>query len=362
MNKETKALFILLRAGLWERDVEDLSPFPLTGESWNTVFLLARQQTVTGIAYRGLCHLPDELFPPQPLLLKWVVAVDAIERRNHKMNAELASLYGRLSQNGLKPLLQKGQGVAAFYEKPEVRECGDIDLCFSSQKESQQAARDILGQRKSVRRAADNSFCYMWNGIEVEHHSTLVYIANPMMQRYLRHLERHNPPRSLRLADGGADIPVPSPLLNLLMLNTHIMKHTFGWGIGLRQLCDMARACHALRGEVQADEMKAACQKLGIVRWTRLLHTFLVDSLGLPAGSLPYADAPLSPSPLLAIVLDGGNFGQYQVGRTQGAQAVWRRKVGTSRSFFQRIGFSCSYAPVEAFWTFTSLLKGQFRC
>ena len=40
--KEETVLFILLRAGLWEKEPDDLSLFPLSGESWRRVFDLAK--------------------------------------------------------------------------------------------------------------------------------------------------------------------------------------------------------------------------------------------------------------------------------------------------------------------------------
>ena len=46
-------MFSLLRAGLWEREPDDLSPFPLTDAQWWDVYRMAVRQTVTGIVCRG---------------------------------------------------------------------------------------------------------------------------------------------------------------------------------------------------------------------------------------------------------------------------------------------------------------------
>lgn len=56
--------------------------------------------------------------------------------------------------------------------------------------------------------------------------------------------------------EGGLDVRIPSPVLNLLLQSLHILKHALGWGIGLRQLCDMARSCYKLHDEVESEEMK----------------------------------------------------------------------------------------------------------
>ena len=130
-DRKVEALLLLLRAGLWEKELEDLSIFPLSADDWTEIFRMARRQTVTGIVYRGLCRLPDSFLPPESVLLPWVATVERIERSNHRMNTVLLGLYRRCYSVGVEPVLQKGQGVALFYEQPWVRECGDIDLYFS---------------------------------------------------------------------------------------------------------------------------------------------------------------------------------------------------------------------------------------
>ena len=48
LSTEHKALFSLLRAGLWEREADDLSPFPLTDAQWWEVYRMSVRQTVAG--------------------------------------------------------------------------------------------------------------------------------------------------------------------------------------------------------------------------------------------------------------------------------------------------------------------------
>lgn len=360
-NKETAVLFILLRSGLWEKEPEDLSLFPLSGGSWRKVFDMARQQTVTGTVYEGLCRLPDRLLPPEGLLMQWTVAADIIEQRNRRTDGVLAELCGLFRNGGLHPVLLKGQGVAQFYGKPLLRECGDIDLYFPTHAERLEAEEIITGEQgRAVRREADGSIHYLWHGIPVEHHPRLLDMGDPHARKYLEAMEARL--GYARLSVGtGTEVEVPSPPLNLLLLSTHIMKHAMGWGIGLRQLCDMARACHRLHGCTDAEAMEEACRRTGIGKWSRLLHSFLTVRLGLPSECLPYRDAGLSPAPLLDIVMRGGNFGFRIRGKEAAQQPAWRHKLGTSYSFIRNIGFSGRYMPREAFWTFANLFIGQFR-
>lgn len=360
--KEETVLFILLRAGLWEKEPDDLSLFPLSGESWRRVFDLAKRQTVAGIVYNGLCRLPDEMMPTESLLMRWVAEVDGIEMRNRRMNAALAELYTLFGRYGLNPVLLKGQGVALFYGQPLLRACGDIDLYFPSRETAEQALEVIKRQVRTVSRKADGSIHYRWRGMEVEHHPWLLDMGNPSVRSYLDAKEQEWGYEKALLSPGSrVEVTVPSPQLNLLLLNTHIMKHAMGWGIGLRQLCDMARACHCLHSRVDADDMQALCRRAGIGKWSRLLHAFLTDYLGLAPELLPYPTEGLSSRPLYEVVMKSGNFGRSIRGGESGRQPMWRRKMDTSLSFLRHLRFSGTYMPKEAFWCYAQLLTGQFR-
>ena len=82
MSKQEAAFFELLRCGLWERGITDLSLFPLTKEQWKWVYWQSLRQTVQGVLFRGFQYLPEEMFPPEQIMLRWLVEINRIENRN----------------------------------------------------------------------------------------------------------------------------------------------------------------------------------------------------------------------------------------------------------------------------------------
>lgn len=362
MERVRCGLLALLRAGLWERPVDDAACFPLSVREWQALFVLARQQTVTGVVFRGLQSLPEELLPDPAELIRWTARVDAIERRNREMNRVLAALYVDLRTRGFDPILLKGQGVASYYENPLLRECGDIDFGFRDRPMSERAAEHMRRQGASIRRLSDGSLFYRWNGFEIEHHVRLLDLHNPFLQREAKRLIHDKGCVEMTLPEwSGTSIAVPAPFVNLLLLDLHVLKHALGRGIGLRQLCDLARACHCLHDGVDPDQMRACCRRWGLERWNPLLHAFLVDCLGLPAASLPYGERAPEAGALLGIVWRGGNFGHYPMACGSVSQSHAGRKLATARSFVANLRFACRHAPKEAFWLFADLMKGQFR-
>lgn len=358
-RKIRTALLAILRSGLWEREIDDSACFPLSDDEWERLFRQARRQTVTGIVFRGMQYLPDTMLPTDSLLIRWTARVDAIERRNLEMNRALSELYGEFRARGIDPVLQKGQSVACLYESPLLRECGDIDLCFQDPKAAKRAEQLVRQNGIRIRKMPDRSIFYLWHGLEVEHHVRLLDLHNPFLQHEADKLARTKGCIHMRLAQGLEPMTVPSPFLNLLLLDLHILKHTLGRGIGLRQLCDMARACYRLHREVNPEEMKNCCRRWGLARWNPLLHAFLVDCLGLPAACLPYEETAPDAHVLLDIVWKGGNFGQYRSDRETSSRPGWIHKMHTARSFCRNLRFAAAYAPKEAFWIFADLAKGQ---
>ena len=371
---------MLLRAGLWGRDPMEEGFRRLGDEEWEHVFKMSGRQTVSGIVFDGICRLPDEFQPSQAIFAKWVAATDRIERGNRRMNAVLRELTGLFVSGGLQPVLQKGQGVAALYPTPDHRECGDIDYYFPERPDNGRSAgmpkgRTMNGEAielvKShgikVETMPDGSQTYEWKGIEIEQHPTIVDLCSPAAKKWIKGLDGDPGYVPSDLAEG---LRVPSPELNALLLNSHILKHTLGKGIGLRQMCDLAmeyhRICEDGRREDCGGRIFNLYKRAGILKWSRLLHSFLVNVMGLPEEELPYSERIVSAEPLMRIVEDGGNFGQYRGESHESSGHIDRlsdrkRKLKTAGMFLRRAGFSMRFAPKEAFWTFWELVKGQFR-
>lgn len=366
---EIDTLFSLLRSGLWGAACEVRA---LSGAQWESVYELARKQTVTGLAYAGLERLPGSKLPSDGLMYRWAAQAERIERRGRKMNDTVLKLCKFYEDNALRPVLLKGQGLATIYDflspKAEdtelslLRETGDIDLYFPEQGQWEKAlslAKDRWGE---VEREADGSICYYFGEIPVEHHRRLFDLATPSLWKGRKLSSKGSPSQEnngylcalearygfVRQPLAGGEVRVPAPQLNLLLLNSHILKHLMGRGVGLRQFCDMALARTWYR-DAEMDEIYHHC---GLEKWTCLLDGFLDSYLGRTdkkGGSAEEA--------LMRRVMEDGNFGGGRRTSVQGKGLA--RKAGTALSFLRSAGFSLRYAPKEAFWTAMSLMGGQ---
>lgn len=339
--------FSLLRSGLWSVPA-DRASFPLSERAWLQIFQLARKQTVEAIIYDGIMTLPTTLFPPKALIYKWAVAVDAIERQNRLMDQRINELAKLFSENGLTTYLLKGQGVARCYPNPHHRVCGDIDLFLSSTDEYRMANALIEKKGISINKAPGFSTEYLWKDIEVEHHRRFIDIHNPFAMNKLRKIFKTEVSNSIKTRIGSQEILTPSPLMTNLIVNTHILKHSLSFGIGLRQLCDSAKVCSMYNMEIDGTKIKEIYNNIGMLRWMQLLNQLLVDYLGLAPDHLPFElQRTDNPNWLLNEIMQAGNFGFGDTRFGENSPSNTKRKH-PAKQLLHRFRLNFRYAPGEA--------------
>lgn len=358
MDREFKALLALVRAGLWSRYDQDMAAvFPLPAESWERVFAHARQQTVTGIAFRGLDFLPEEVAPPMGLMAKWMAYADRIEQSSAAVNEVLVKLCRHFAAAGRRVVLEKGPAAAMMYPEPLLRESGDVDLFFPDGDKDSDPLQGIPGAGKEAK--PDGSWEYEVDGVVVERHPYLVDILCPGPKRFVKKLIEEKGFEAVNIA--GCEVLVPAPEVNLVLLSSHILKHALGVGIGLRQFCDMAAAIRYYSGRVDPMQMREIYRQAGLRKWTGLLDAFLEEYLGLESGHSMRKKTAKNTAMLLDIILKGGNFGHLKAKSELASQNRLSRKVRTFSSFWGNLPFALAYAPGEWLCTMLQLMGGQVR-
>lgn len=355
LTRTEQALLILLRCGLWEREPAaiELSLFPLNHTEWKETYHLASAHTVIGLVFQGICSLPESLMPPPEQLSIWVASVDRIERTSRNMNRVVEQLLCRYQAEGLHPILLKGQGIAAMYAQPLLRSCGDIDLYFPSPAEDSAAKKLATSWGAKIKTMDDGALLYNFEGIEVEQHRHMLDIINPFCQKSVQQL----------IDTESTYGHLPSALTNLLLLNTHLLKHIIGPGVGLRQFADMARACFTLYGKYEKTNYYKFCKQWNITVWSRQLNTILVHILGLPIDYLPSQETDKRVSDrLLRKILQGGNFGKYHEGNEKTSNGLLQKKFYTIRHSLGDFFLSFSLSSTETiFFLLHLIMRQKFR-
>ena len=283
-NNATTYFFELLQMGVGRR--EGLSGTPVK-EEWKAMFRMAREQALVGVFTDAVCRLPEEMRPPRKPLARLCSEVMMIEDANRRLFGKCCDLTEALAADGFDSCVLKGQGMSLLYPKPLLRKSGDIDVWMKPSYDNDDDAlrydddddalrhdnledsiynyartkgtvRDAvyhhLGVPLTIERGADGKVTMTASADaadDVEMHFRPSFMFCPRHNRRMQAwfdeqwplMQKHRVQvkaeffASDRKTKAGS-FCCPTPEFNAIFALTHIYRHLFDEGIGLRQLLD----------------------------------------------------------------------------------------------------------------------------
>lgn len=351
--KENKIEFFeLLRSGLWGSSINPCLFNEKT--DWNSIYDLSKKQAVLGIVLDGINRLPDNLKPPRLLYIKWCAEVIQIEDENHKLNKEIINLFNLLKENGISPILMKGQGLASNYRNPLHRISGDIDI-FTGKQNYDKANKLLSLEGKALEKWSPIHMMFTWNKVVVENHRLIAKLSSPINNKKLNKLVdkwlQNQKLEEVEIEEYKTTIP-PSDF-DVMFILLHAVIHLLGFGVGLRQIIDWAMLLHSKKQKIDHETVNSLLKKLGMITAARVFEVISVKYLGLPREDLimPYSlyDEKLAEK-IMADILYSGNFGYYGA-RKKRLPNKWLAK--RIFNFFYRTKRAIrltELAPAEALW------------
>lgn len=329
-DKNKQAFFALVRAGLWEQDVQ----LALFGQiDFNEVYWLAEKQSVVGLVAAGIEHVVDAKVP-QDVALTFAGSTLQLEQQNIAMNGFVANLIKQLRKKDIYALLVKGQGIAQCYERPLWRASGDIDLLLSdSNYERAKAALlplaiEVDTEYKSLKHLGmtlNGGFVVELHGML---HSRLSNRIDKTIDKAQYDVFCGGKVRSWE--NNGTQVFIPAPDNDVIFVFTHILKHFYIEGIGLRQICDWCRLLWKYKDSLNYGHLESRIRKAGIMTEWKVFAAFAVEYLGMPIEAMPLYNARWKKKAcrIMDFVLETGNFGhsrekkfskRFLVGKIQAA-------------------------------------------
>lgn len=313
---------------------------------WNALYTLAQQQTVAPLVYTAILTLPEALRPDGTWLRTAYPHLLRTRQAHRLLNGTLAEAVAALQAEGIRPVLLKGQAYARHYPDPELRQCGDIDLYIG---EEDYARACTLTRRlgwyadpkENLQPNPKHYGCYL-NNVCIELHRMAAVLDTPRADRLFRPWSRKQldastatlnaaPPEIAAEAPTAAstEIPLPTPLFDVVFVFLHLYHHFLNGGVGLRQLCDWVMLLHAHHGRIDLTELRRCLHRFGLWSAWRKFGPLAVDYLGLPPEEFPFYAPRLRPGAekILGIILHEGNFGKHAPQRTQRPDGYWRGKM-----------------------------------
>jgi hypothetical protein len=352
-ESDTERFFRLIQISFGVADRFEVTP---DAQQWMQLLDECRRQTITGVVYGGLNHLPEEQRPPKTVLLTWHAEASRIQQRNRQLDHNSVWVSSRFALEGFPGVILKGQGNARLYPDPSLRVAGDVDIWLQGCRD------DILGyvlHRFPKQRV-------QWHEIEfpvrtdtvIEVHTTPSVLFCPTDNRRLQHFYQLHSPEVLQhhltLPDG--EVCVPTPLVNLVFQLTHIYRHLFYEGIGLRQLMDYYLLLRTTEAQSCRDEACAVIRSLHMERFCRAVMWVLGHVFLLPDSEMLMKPDNREGHFLLDEIMRAGNFGLHDK-RNKMKSSAWgnfwqitRRNLRFLRSYPREVLWNPPYRIAQYIW------------
>lgn len=354
---------------------------------WEGFFQFANEQGILGVAFVGIQRLGEHgVKPPLDVLMQWIASASLIEQQNKAVNKAATELFKELKNDGLRGCILKGQGNGLMYPNVYSRTPGDIDVWVRrgdgrGQKEEGRGLKadgrwkkddvrglkaDGRGKRDDVRgiikyvkeRNPNGKVCYHHidggkiGGVEVEVHYRPSFMNNPIHNyRLQKWFEKKADEQfchwvELPHSDGIDDrICVPTVEFNVVYQLVHVFRHLLQEDIGLRQIIDYFYVLKSNTNHTDDTNIIVLLKYLGLAKIAGAMMWLLSEVLGLEEEYLIAPKNECLGKVLLAEILKGGNFGQYDIENIKVNSQLGKNWLRIRRDFRMM-----RYFPSECMW------------
>ena len=124
-----------------------------SADEWGELYKMAKKQSLVGVCFVGVQKLVEQRQElPEMLYFTWLGMAAKIQQRNEVVNRQCVELQKRLSADGFRSYIMKGQYVATLYGEhlAALRQSGDIDVYLEGGLDKVLAYARTFGEVKKV--------------------------------------------------------------------------------------------------------------------------------------------------------------------------------------------------------------------
>ena len=338
MNNIDCLFFELIQVAIGTRICLSHAP---SADEWGELYAMAMKQSLVGVCFAGVQKASpqpstkgkgeksllfrgdlEEAYIPEMLYLTWMGMAVKIQQRNETINRQCVDLQKRLSADGFRSYIMKGQYVATLYGEhlAALRQSGDIDVYLEGGLDKVLAYARTFGEVKKVNELEMSVPVYedpstnSGQGTEVEFHYRPFIMRNPFKNAKLQKFFDDQSEAcftnriSLENKAESLEIMAPTIVFNLVHQMVHTYHHFITEGVGLRQLMDYYFVIQASNPE-DINKCQKMVESLGLNRFASALMWVLMHVFGLKVEQALWAPCEKDGRLLLDEILMSGNFG-----------------------------------------------------
>lgn len=319
MTEIETLFFELIRVAIGTQD--SLSRLP-SNKEWKALYDMAKKQSLVGVCFAALQRLgadADEGFArigmSEMLYLTWMGMTAKIQQKNQTVDEQCAELQAKLSADGLRSSILKGQGVGRLYAEHllGLRQSGDIDIYVDCGREKAiEYARSIQGE---VDWDYKHLHLNVFDDTAVEMHYVPEVFLNLRKNRKLQKWFKESEVASSMFRESG-DMVCPSVEFNLFYILLHTYRHFLYEGVGMRQLMDyffvlQTNGSKGKEGIESKERVLTVIKQFGMARFVKGVMWIMKEVFGMVEQLLLVEPDEKEGRYILGEVMTGGNFGHH---------------------------------------------------
>ena len=324
---------------------------------WSEMMRFAAKQAIMGVMYEEvkLCRLQYPEIVEKKELMRWFCAMEKKRRRFEvvdKRNLELSEMFEKA---GFRSCILKGQGLAQMYPVAESRSVGDIDIWVGGERKA--ITEFVHSKTPGTFEQYHHIDFPLFKDIAVEVHYLPSQMSSPLHNRRLQNYYKSHQAEQFANVNPalGENVCTPTKNFNAIFLLSHMMRHFFNEGIGLRQFVDYYYLLKQGFTDSEKDEFCKTVKYLGMKKFASAVMWIEENVLGLDQRYLLITPNEKAGRFLAEETFETGNFGnmdsRYSF-RKQGALATGMTDI--YRDFLLARMF-----PSEALWKPVAKLTNQ---
>lgn len=286
---------------------------PADDVDWQEIYDFGRKQSIVGVLFQGVARLPKDFQADRKVRLKWFMQAEKIRKKNERMNKEAVELYNMLLKDGFRSCVLKGQAVACLYPDPYLRSAGDIDIWVDADRDA--IVKYVTNHFPKQKQRYIHIDFPVFKKTMVEVHYTPSYMYAPWSDRKLQKWFAENADEQFRhvvsLPGASGEVCAPSLAFNRIFMLSHIYKHLFSEGIGLRQIMDYYYVLQ--QGFTQEENRRdhELLKQLNMYGFAKAVMYVLQYVFGLSERLCVVEPDRKSGEFLMSEILQAGNFGHF---------------------------------------------------
>ena len=324
---------------------------------WSELMSFAAKQAIIGVVFEGvkLCRLQYPELVEKKELMRWFYGTEKKRRRFEVASRRTKEVSELFWQAGLRSCILKGLGLAQLYPTPESRVAGDIDIWVEGDR---QTITDFVHSKTPGTFEQYHHIDFpIFKDVDVEVHYLPSQMASPLHNSRLQNYFKSH--QAEQFANNnpvlGEHVCTPTNGFNAIFLLSHMMRHFFNEGIGLRQFIDYYYLLKQGFSDAEKEEFCRAVSYLGMRKFAGAVMWILENVLGLDHRYLLMQPNEKAGKFLAEEIFETGNFGTMDTRYTFREHGA----LATALTDIYRDFLLARMFPSEALWKPFAKLTNQ---